>query len=209
MQRRLGDPRSLPTISPSNPAHARAVWARRQGASTSPDSCGTRCPGRIDRAWESRRRRQARRHYRPPTIRPPDRDRVERDRAFFRAGCGLAPNLLKLHPQVLLGQRRPCIDFKSYPTGDETSDAAPSSTQRYVCPRDSCSCMDFDGGDAVVARADPGRHDFLTAGRRGSVPRGNRTYAEGQLAPREGRLAGFCPEGEAATGMDRMVNPER
>ena len=72
--------------------------------------------------------------------------------------------------------------FKSYPTGEETSDAGPSSTQRYVRPRDRCGRVDFvDGGDAFDDSGDP-EHDFLTVGQRGGV---NRTYAEGHLAPWE------------------------
>jgi hypothetical protein len=95
-------------------------------------------------------------------------------------------------------------DFKSYPTGEETSDSGPSSTQRYVRPRDCCSRMDFvDGGDAVDGSADP-EHDFLTAGRRGGV---NRTYAEGQLAPRESAsCVVFTRKGKLLPG---WVNSER
>jgi len=88
-------------------------------------------------------------------------------------------------------------DFKSYTTGDESSDAAPSGAQRYVCPRDSCSRMDFDSRDAVVGRADPGRHDFLTRGQAPGRLKAIELTLRGKWRRGKGRLAGFLLEGES------------
>ena len=73
--------------------------------------------------------------------------------------------------QMLSGRGRACTISNRTLQATKHPDAAPTGTQRNVCPRDSCSRMAFDGGDAVDARADPGRLDFLTADRRVGVSR--------------------------------------